>query len=112
MARWEQQDQPGWSDVPRVLLVCSGLEHARRGFETFARECFDALRDDPRVRIELVKGSGAAGPAERAVTALRRDRPLAQLLGRMRGVPAFRIEAFSFAFAVLPLILRRKPDIV
>ena len=36
--------------VPRVTLVCSGLDHARRGYESFARECFDAL-DAPVIRV-------------------------------------------------------------
>ncbi|MEA2458880.1 MAG: hypothetical protein QOC95_1852, partial [Thermoleophilaceae bacterium] len=58
---------------PRVLLACSGLDHAWRGFESFARDCFEELRDDPEVDIELVKGSGAPARRERSVRCLTRD---------------------------------------
>src|SRR5579884_3954686 len=97
---------------PRVWLVCSGLEHARRGYESFARECFDQLREEPGVSIELIKGSGAPGRDERVSTALRRDRRTAQLLGRARGVPPFRIEALSFGVALAPSLRRRAPEVV
>jgi 1,2-diacylglycerol 3-alpha-glucosyltransferase len=98
--------------APLVLLVCCGLDHARRGFESFARECFDALRADPGIRIELVKGSGDSGPGERAIPTLRRDRRPALALSRIFGVRAFRFEALAFAFSLQPLLWRRKPDVV
>src|SRR3954452_22897212 len=69
----------------RVLLACSGLEHAHRGYESFARECFVRLRDDPRLDLWLVKGSGPAGDREHSVPSLKRDSRLARALGRFRG---------------------------
>lgn len=92
--------------------MCAGLDHARRGFESFARECFDALRDDPGVRIELVKGSGPGGPGERSIPTPRRDRPLALALGRIFGARPFRFEHAAFALALLPVLRRRRPDVV
>jgi 1,2-diacylglycerol 3-alpha-glucosyltransferase len=100
------------ADAPRVLFVCSGLEHARRGFESFARECFDVLRRQPGLRIELVKGSGPAGPGERALPTLRRDRIVARALGRALKVRPFRLEALAFAFSLQPVLLARRPDVV
>lgn len=97
---------------PLVLLVCCGLEHARRGYESFARECFDELHGDPGVELGLVKGSGPAGPGERSVRTLRRDAALAQGLGRAFGVRPFRLEALMFAFSLQPLLTRRRPDLV
>jgi glycosyltransferase involved in cell wall biosynthesis len=94
------------------LLVCSGLDHARRGYESFARECFEALRKDPGVEIELVKGSGPAGPGERSIPAMRRDGAIAQKLGRAFDFRPFRLEALAFAFSLQPLLLRRRPDVV
>src|SRR5690349_11861892 len=99
-------------DRPHVLLVCPGLEHARRGFESFARECFDALHDADGVRIELVKGSGATGPSEHRVRTLRRDAALARVLGRAFGWPPFMFEQLEFALALQPLLLRLDPDVV
>src|SRR2546421_10520552 len=96
----------------RVLLVCSGLDHARRGFESFARECFEVLRDDPGVDIELVKGSGPPGPGERSIPSMRRNHPVVQALSRLSGARAYRIEALTFAFSVQPAVARRQPDVI
>jgi glycosyltransferase involved in cell wall biosynthesis len=93
-------------------MVCSGLDHAMRGFESFARECFDVLRDDPGLDIELVKGSGPPGDRERSVPTLTRDSPLAQALGRLTGREPFRFEHAQFALSVLPLVLRRRPHVI
>lgn len=98
--------------IPRVLIVCSGLDHAHRGFETFARECFAALRVDPAIDIELVKASGGSSPGETVVPTFRRDRPVAMTLGRALKARPFRIEALAFGFALAPLIARRRPDVV
>jgi 1,2-diacylglycerol 3-alpha-glucosyltransferase len=100
------------SRVPHVLLACAGLDHAHRGYESFARECFEALRDEPGIRIELVKGSGASGPAERALPTLRRDRLPARSLGRALGFRPFRLEGLAFGLSLQPLLTRRRPDIV
>ncbi len=97
---------------PRVLLVSSGLEHARRGFESFARECFEALRGSDGLEIELVKGSGSRAPGERVVPTLRRDGVIARSLARPRGTRPFRIEALTFAFSLQPLLLAHRPDVV
>lgn len=95
-----------------MLLVCSGLEHARRGFESFARECFDALSQEPGVRIELVKGSGPSAPGERAIPTLRRDEVVARTIGRALKIRSFRLEALAFAFTLQPVLLARQPDVV
>ncbi|HEX8054569.1 MAG TPA: glycosyltransferase [Thermoleophilaceae bacterium] len=96
----------------RVLLICSGLDHAHRGFESFARECFDALRDDPALDMKLVKGSGAAGDRERSVPTLTRDSAPVRALARLSGRQAFRFEHVAFAFSVMPVLLRERPDVV
>lgn len=103
---------PGRAALPYVMLVCSGLDHARRGFESFARECFEALRDDPGLHIELVKGSGPSGFREHSVRSLRRDHAVAQQVGRAVGARPFRLEAVAFAFSLLPLLVRRRPHVV
>jgi 1,2-diacylglycerol 3-alpha-glucosyltransferase len=103
---------PARDRAPHVLLVCSGLEHARRGFESFARECFEALRGEQGVRIELVKGSGEAGPGERSLPTPTREQPLVRGLARALGRQPFRLEAFAFGVELLPVVTRRRPDIV
>ena len=96
------------------MLVCSGLDHARRGFESFAREAFEALRDEPLLDLELVKASGPDGDRERSVWTLRRNQRLARALGRVWGQPhdGSHVEQLAFALSLQPYILRRKPQVV
>ncbi len=95
----------------RVLLACSGLEHAHRGYESFARECFAALRDEPLLDLWLVKGSGPDGDRERSVPSVKRDDRVARALGRVRG-GGLKVEQFAFGFSLQPEIVRRRPDVV
>lgn len=95
----------------RVLLACSGLEHAHRGYESFARECFERLKDDPRLDLHLVKGSGPDGDRERAVRSIKRDDALVRAITRFGG-NELKIEQFAFGFSLQPEILRRDPEVV
>lgn len=103
---------PSPSGAPRVLLACSGLDHVHRGFETFARECFDALRTEPGLELTLVKGSGPNRPGERSVPTLVRDRTAARAVGRIWGREPFRVEQLAFGASLVPLIVRRPPDVI
>lgn len=98
--------------VPHVLLACSGLEHAHRGYESFARECFEALRDSRDIELELVKSSGRPGAGEHRVSTLRRDLALTRALGRALHRRPLSIEAFAFGWSLQPLLLRCRPDVV
>jgi 1,2-diacylglycerol 3-alpha-glucosyltransferase len=100
------------SAPPRVLLVCSGLDHAHRGFESFARECFEVLSGDPRLDLWLIKGSGAPGPRERSVRTITRDSPWFAGLGRLTGREPFRFEQAAFALSLQPALWRADPDVV
>lgn len=96
----------------RVLLLCPGLDHAQRGFESFARDCFEAVRDAPGLDIQLIKGSGPRAPNERSIPTLRRDTALAQILARVTGLTGFVIEHLSFSVCLIPLLIHRRPDVV
>ena len=95
-----------------MLLPCPGLGHVQRGFETFAAECFAALRERPELHITLAKGAGPAGPGEHTLPLVRRDARVARALGRAYGRDGPFVEQVSFAAALLPLIRRQKPDVV
>jgi 1,2-diacylglycerol 3-alpha-glucosyltransferase len=99
------------SPPARVMLVCSGLEHTHRGFESFARECFAQLRDEPRLDLRLVKATGPNRDGERAVRALKRDDRLAHALGRFWHGP-LQVEQLAFALSLQREILRRRPDVI
>ena len=92
--------------------MCSGLDHAQRGYESFARECFEPIRDDPGVELELVKASGSPAGREHVAPTLRRDRAVALQLGRAFRFQPFRLEAAAFALGLQRLLERARPDVV
>jgi len=93
-------------------LACPGLGHVNRGFETFTRECFDALLADPRLDLSLFKGAGSATDQERPIWCLRRDQPMARMLGAAINRDGYYVEQTTFALALLPHLTRRPPDVV
>ncbi len=60
----------------------------------------------------MVKASGGAASGETIVPTFRRDRAVALTLGRALKARPFRIEALAFGLALVPLIVRRRPDVV
>ena len=95
----------------RVFLVCSGLGHVHRGFESFTRECFDALRHDPRLDLRLFQGRGEATDRERTLWCLKRTGLAAKALGKVLRDPYY-VEQLSFTFALLPSLRRLRPQVV
>ena len=96
----------------RVFIACGGVGIASRGFETVARESFDALADSDELDITLVKGRGPRAPRERVAPTLRRDGRTAVLLGRALRRPPFAIEQAVFGAGMLPLLAARRPHVV
>jgi glycosyltransferase involved in cell wall biosynthesis len=93
-------------------LACSGLEHAQRGYESFARECFETLRDEPLLDMWLVKGSGASGDRERAIPSIKRDDLLVRLISRGRTRAPLIAEQLAFALSLQPEVVRTRPDVI
>lgn len=85
----------------RVDLLCTGLERVRRGYESFARECFDAFRDDPQVDMRLFKGSGARAEKERSLLCFSRSAAFSKILGAATGRSAYHVEQLTFLLSYL-----------
>jgi glycosyltransferase involved in cell wall biosynthesis len=90
----------------RMVIACCGLEHTRRGYESFARELFRALSG--QVDVTLCKGSGESGPHEVVVPCLRRD-VLARFVDPKT---AFRWEQITFALALFPYLILKRIELV
>lgn len=99
--------------TPRLWLVCTGAGRVQRGFETYARDLFERLREDGRIDVMLLKGGGASGDAERALPCIHRDaafnRALCALVG---GHKRYVIEYASFCLSMLPLLVAAPPDVI
>jgi hypothetical protein len=96
----------------RVFLVSAGLEHARRGLESFFADCFTALKAERGLDLSLCKGSGPSRPGERVVPTLRRDTRLAQALSAISRTEAWSWEGVSFAAGLLPVVTWHRPDAI
>lgn len=97
---------------PKVFLVCSGLGHLRRGFESFTQECFDALVDEPALDLTLFAGGGKTRGRQIALWTLHRQEALTQWLGSVSGRGVYFIEQATFFLSLIPHLLLKKPNIV
>lgn len=97
----------------RVFLACTGLGHERRGFETFTRECADALKSEASLALTVFAG-GRDGhvDGERVVPNLPRGSRMAKGLGAILRRDPYFVEQGSFFVGFVPELLRGKPEIV
>lgn len=96
----------------KVFLVCSGLGHIKRGFESFTQECFDALSQEPELDITLFKGGGKSTERQISLWNLPRNSWLAKQFGKIIGRGANYIEQTSFSCSLLLHIYQQQPDII
>ena len=96
----------------RVLIACPGLDHVGRGFETLARECFEALRTEGSLDVRLVKGSGPRRAGELVAPTVQRRSGIARAAGRVLRRDSYDIEQTGFALALLPTLAKLRPDVV
>jgi len=85
----------------RVDFLCTGLDRIRRGYESFARECFDAFRDDNQVDIRLYKGSGVRAEKERALFCFSRNSVFSKAFAAVTGRSAYHVEQLTFLLSYL-----------
>lgn len=98
--------------MTRVFLVCSGLGHVHRGYETFMRECFSALRQEPGLDVWLFKGAGPSGPREVPLLHLPRAGFGARFIGEVTNRGAYTVEQLTLTTSLLPFLVRQQPALV
>lgn len=100
------------SSTPRIFLVCSGLDHINRGYESFSKECFEALKNEQNLNLYLIKGSGQADDKILSVACIQRNSFLAKLISRLTGKSGYFIEQLSFFLRMVPLLLKYRPSLI
>lgn len=96
----------------KVFLICSGLGHVKRGFESFTQECFDVLSKDSFLDITLFKGGGDSCKNANTLWNLPREAWATIQLGKVTGRGAYFTEQASFTFSLLPYIYCEQPDVI
>lgn len=97
----------------KIALVACGLEHIQRGFESFTRELFDNYVDAD-AEVHLYKGSGKKIRNEFVIRALKRDSLLLKIFKpTSKGLYyRYKAECFTFAFMMLPYLIKGKYDLI
>jgi glycosyltransferase involved in cell wall biosynthesis len=103
---------PGVSEMIKIFIICSGLGHIQRGFESFAQECFETLLKESSLDITLFKGGGESHSKAIKLWSFPREAWSAIQLGKATGRNAYFIEQVSFTFSLLPYIHREQPDVI
>ncbi|WP_293123540.1 glycosyltransferase family 4 protein, partial [Moorena sp. SIO4G3] len=112
--------------MTKVFLICSGLGHIQRGYESFAQECFAALSQESSLDITLFKGGGKSDKKMITLWNLPRYSWMAGQLGRLvKQVSEFFkkgdyfvrqegyfIEQASFTLSLLSHIYRKRPEVI
>ena len=102
--------------VIKLFIICSGLGHIRRGYESFTQECFEALSQEPLLDVTLFKGGGKSSEKEIALWNFPRNAPLTQQIARITdtlfGRGAYTVEQGSFFLSLLPHTYFKKPDVI
>lgn len=93
-------------------MVCSGLDHINRGYESFSKECFAALKNEQSLDLYLVKGSGQAEHKILSVACIQRNSLLAKLISRYTRKSGYFIEQLSFFLKMIPLLLKHRPSLI
>lgn len=96
----------------KTFFICSGLGVINRGYESFTRECFDALKTDQRIDAYLYKGGGASIKREKTLFNLPRFKTSAKFLGKLFGKEGYTIEQFTFCISLIPFIILKKPQVI
>ena len=96
----------------KIFIICSGLGHIQRGFESFAQECFETLLKESSLDITLFKGGGESHSKAIKLWSFPREAWSAIQLGKATGRNAYFIEQVSFTFSLLPYIHREQPDVI
>jgi glycosyltransferase involved in cell wall biosynthesis len=96
----------------KVFIVCSGLGNVRRGFESFAQGCFEALSQDPSLDVILFKGAGNSSKKTITIKNFPRASQKAIQLGRLTKRGPYFVEQATFFLNLIPHIHRKKPDVI
>jgi 1,2-diacylglycerol 3-alpha-glucosyltransferase len=96
----------------RVAVMCPGLGHIGRGYESFTRELFDELRSKEIFDLSLFKGAGKREAGEYVLPCLKRNSRAARLLAQQLDGGGYDVEQFTFFLSSIPVLLRLRPHVI
>jgi 1,2-diacylglycerol 3-alpha-glucosyltransferase len=97
---------------PSIFIVCTGVGHISRGYESFTIECFNALKNAADFELFLLKGGGNSVRKEIKIACVKRNTRLAAFLSKISRKEKYWIEQITFLIGMLPAIIRYKPKVI
>ncbi len=100
----------------KVFILCSGLGYIKRGLESFAQECFEALSQDSSLDVTLFKGAGKSSKKELVIWNLPYTSQITLELSKLfketnRKDPYF-LQQLTFFVSLLPYIHLKEPNVI
>ncbi len=96
----------------KIFIVCTGVGHIHRGYESFTQECFNALSDRGDQEYFLLKGGGEPRDHELRITCLQRNSSAAAFISRITGKETYQLEQLSFLVGMIPALIRHQPAVI
>jgi len=100
------------SKKPTVFLVCTGVGHINRGYESFTTECFHAIKDNNNFDLYLLKGGGRSNDTELKINCIQRNSTSAKFYSRIFKKDTYWVEQFTFLINMVPKIIKYKPAVI
>lgn len=102
----------GHKNGPKVALISVGLGRVQRGFERWAGDLFEVLKDD--IDITLYKSAGAVGPKTKVPPLLKPATAVARVLplGKYGGSAEYHRDCIAFGLMLLPQLIRQRFDVI
>jgi 1,2-diacylglycerol 3-alpha-glucosyltransferase len=97
---------------PNVFIICTGVGHINRGYESFTLECFDVLKTSSNFELFLLKGGGKTTQKELKIPCIKRSTKLASFLNKVSGKQKYWIEQVTFLIGMLPKLFKYKPAVI
>ncbi|MCC9168225.1 glycosyltransferase family 4 protein [Pontibacter harenae] len=98
--------------MKKILIISSGLDNVRRGYETHARQLFSALSKDSEAEISfkifLIKRTGSKEEREYSTNTPSRESWVTNFLSRYRGTKLYWESLFVALWTIKFLILQKK----
>lgn len=96
----------------RLFLVCSGLGHINRGYESFTEELYTCIKDEESLDLWLFKGKGLKSKKSIPLPCMRRESKTSKWLAKLIRYDAYHLEQLSFFTLLIPYLLIQKPKVI
>ena len=98
--------------IPIVFIVCAGVGHIKRGYESFTVECFETLKTNNYFKLYLLKGGGIKNENEIRIPCMQRNSKVSKFLHRITSKEPYYFEQLSFFWGMLFRIIKYKPAVI